>query len=137
MEYPKGIRLAKPPKRTAHFGRTWDSWTLLMMNGATSYAYLDTTWGTRFYFQGFDGQWRSGPIDDYKVEEGRSAFIDMREQRYGLKIDDEVELKDNPDAGRAKVKVFYNDIEGGIIVEPLLDGFRSWNVQDVRKVEAA
>lgn len=29
----------------------------------------------------------------------------------------------------------YSDIKGGLIIEPRLDGFRSWNVQDLERAD--
>jgi hypothetical protein len=78
--FPKGIRRSfGKPAMSNHRGRTWDAWDLTLPDGRVVNTWLDTSWGTRFHFE-FEGRWYAGPIDDFKFERGRTAYIDLRDQ---------------------------------------------------------
>lgn len=78
---PKGIRRSfGKPAMSNHRGRTWDAWELKLPNGRSTYAYLDTTWGTRFHFE-FEGHWYVGSIDAFKEERPSPHFDLTREAR--------------------------------------------------------
>lgn len=76
MKFPKGVTRCRRPLMREHRGRTWDSAELTLPDGRIILAYLDTTWGTRFYFE-LDFIWRSAPIDDFKHEVCRRLYFDM------------------------------------------------------------
>jgi hypothetical protein len=55
----------------------------------------------------------------------------------GYKIGDLVRIYDsstNQISKPVKISQFHDDIDGGVIVELHIFGFRSWNVQDCRPV---
>lgn len=58
----QAIKVQKP-KMSSHRGRTWDH-EYITIDGQKIKAHLDTTWGTRFYFE-LEGQWYSAPIDAF------------------------------------------------------------------------
>lgn len=80
MNFPKGIRRCEAPRRTNHRGRTWDAWDLILPDGTIINGFLDTTWGTRFYFQ-IDGVWRCGAIADFEQGRQHTAWFDLRDQK--------------------------------------------------------
>lgn len=79
MKFPKGIRRAEQPKRTTHRGAAWDCWDVILPDGKVVNGWLDTSWGTRFYFE-LDGVWRRGVIDHFKAEKPAPHF-DLRDPR--------------------------------------------------------
>ncbi len=56
----------KRPKMSCHRGRTWDH-EYITIDGQKIKALLDTTWGTRFYFE-WKGQWYAAPLDAFDYE---------------------------------------------------------------------
>jgi len=48
---------ARQPKFSSHGGRSWDSFTIFIMNESVE-VHLDTTWGHNGYFE-WDGRWYS------------------------------------------------------------------------------
>jgi hypothetical protein len=75
---PKGISKCRRPKMTNVRGRTWDQCELVLPDGTETKAYLDTTWGTYFYFQTGE-DWHCGKIDAFKVDDDRTLKIDLRQ----------------------------------------------------------
>lgn len=53
-----------------------------------------------------------------------------------MKLGDTVQLKAKPKAGAARIVLFYSDIQGGVRLDQELDGFRSWNVEDLKRCRA-
>lgn len=53
-----------------------------------------------------------------------------------MKIGDHVELRHKP-GKTARIIREYPDIEGGVVLDRKLDGFKSWNVDDLRRVPAS
>jgi hypothetical protein len=45
-----------------------------------------------------------------------------------------VKLRENNDGRYAFIRIRYSDIDGGVIVEPELGGFRSWNESDLELI---
>lgn len=48
-----------------------------------------------------------------------------------------VQLKANPAAGQALIEQYYTDVPGGVILDRMLDKFRSWNLADLEAVPVA
>ena len=69
------VKTGKPTFR-AHRGRTWDGGDGTRRDGTVVTAHLDTTWGTRFYFQ-HGGAWYAAPVLDCECGQGELAF-DLR-----------------------------------------------------------
>ena len=69
--FPPGIRKTARPKMSNYRGRTWDSCYVVLIDGAETEGWLDTTWGERFYFT-HENQWWFGPIAGFQ-DMGRSA----------------------------------------------------------------
>lgn len=61
MKFPKGITKARKPKMTNHRGRTWDYCEVILPSGEKIDGWLDTSWGTRFYFA-HEGVWYCGSL---------------------------------------------------------------------------
>jgi hypothetical protein len=59
--FPTDVRTCAAPTMRNHRGRTWDHAHVTLPDGSRVKAHLDTTWGSRFYFQ-FEGRWCSAPI---------------------------------------------------------------------------
>lgn len=53
---------------------------------------------------------------------------------YGIEFNlgDRVRLRDK--RATARIKNFYPDIEGGVVLDTKLEGLRSWNVNDLERV---
>lgn len=134
--FPVGVRKVAKPKMNDHAGRTWDRCDVYLPDGRKIVGFLDTTWGTRFYFQpdGWGGDWYAASIDNFDTHDRMSNIFCLREDRYGVRIGDTVELKESAGAGQAEIIGFYAH-EGGVLIKPELDGFRSWNVSDLNVVK--
>lgn len=52
-----------------------------------------------------------------------------------MKKGDKVRLKKGKTKDTAIIIAKYADVRGGVIVDPSLEGFRSWNVEDLEVVE--
>ncbi len=77
----RGVTKTKRPRMTNHRGRTWDCGTVVLHDGTTLHAHLDTSWGTRFYFV-IDGQWYVAPIARYEQPGmARELIFDLRKER--------------------------------------------------------
>jgi hypothetical protein len=79
-KYPVGVFKSRRPRMTNHAGRTWDSFYLILPDGSRhpQGAYLDTTWGSYFYFQDELGQWWSGRLYDFN--DGGTVTVDLRKR---------------------------------------------------------
>lgn len=131
--FPKGVKKVRKPKMRDHAGATWDQCDVYLPDGQKIVGYLDTTWGTRFYFSlgGWPAMWFAAPIDDFDTHDRMSNVFCLRAERDGLRIGDTVSLIEDPAAGEAEIKGFY-ETPGGLCVEPALAGFRSWNAADLK-----
>jgi hypothetical protein len=57
---------------------------------------------------------------------------DVDDGHDGFKVGDVVHVVDRHHlSAPVTIKSFYPDIKGGVIVEPWVFGFRSWNVADL------
>lgn len=74
---PTGIHKCRKPKMRDYAGRTWDQCEVLLPDGSKAVGHLDTTWGTRFYFE-HDGAWRCGNIDKFDAHEMYAFVADLR-----------------------------------------------------------
>ena len=61
-----GITKTSKPRMSLHRGRTWDSCTVVLLDGTEIKGYLDTTWGANFYFPHGAG-WYRGKIDEFQT----------------------------------------------------------------------
>ena len=62
----------------------------------------------------------------------------MKKQKFNgeiWKVGDEVRLKDKRFKSTAKIEMFYSDVKNGVRLDSELDGFYSWNLADLEKVE--
>jgi hypothetical protein len=66
----------------------------------------------------------------------------MTSEKCSFKIGDAVRLRpsvrrlyDVKGPGMARIIGRYSDVEGGVILDRGIEGFRSWNVEDLLKVE--
>lgn len=80
MKFPKGIHKTRKPKMKEHRGRTWDSCKVILPNKLEIEGYLDTTWGTRFYFP-YENNWYVGGLFEWDNSGGRgSVCCDLTQQ---------------------------------------------------------
>jgi hypothetical protein len=134
--FPKGVKKVRKPKMRDHAGRTWDQCDVYLPDGQKVVGFLDTTWGTRFYFTtgGWPAMWFAASIDDFDTHDRMSNVFCLRAERDGFRIGDTIALSCNVLAGEAQIVGFY-DTPGGVRVEPALDGFNSWNVDDLQLIK--
>ena len=57
----------------------------------------------------------------------------MMRGRGGFKVGQKVRVRGQRRI--AKIERFYRDIEGGLVLDRMIEGFYSWNVQDLVKVK--
>jgi hypothetical protein len=59
-----GSVACRRPRLSEHRGRMWDECDVIATDGSRHRGFLDTTWGTWFYFQ-VAGAWRKAKCDDW------------------------------------------------------------------------
>ena len=63
--FPRSVACKKPTFKD-HRGRTWDICDVIAGDGSKHNGWLDTSWGTWFYFE-VEGKWRKARCDEFMI----------------------------------------------------------------------